>query len=217
MLADRSQGPEFMNHQHAIVDNESHLVTVQSLAERPVAASMVDQVPVLVSLPELATRANQRAQEKESLRLQSGRLRKLNWRRLSVGFTGKAAVVGIMLVLTLATYWGLTSPELRLVMPEANPEIIEARQDVPKPNTLHLTFQEELSMKPVIGEEARPDVDLSQVAEPEPTGLLGPHAPARLGQLIVQPIDPVLTARRKVSFQEEDGDDALQVLKPVPR
>ena len=148
-----------MNHQYATADNESHQVTVQSLTERPVAASMVDQVPVLVSLPELATRANQRAQEKESLRLQSGRLRKLNWRRLPVGFAGKAAVVGIMLALTLATYRGLTSPELRLVMPGANPEIIEARQDIPKPDTVHLTFQEELSMESVFMEETGADAD----------------------------------------------------------
>jgi len=206
-----------MNHQHATADNESHEVTVQSLAERPVAASMVDQVPVLFSLPELATRANQRAQEKQSLRLQSGRLRKLNWRRLPVGFTGKAAVAGIMLVLTLATYWGLTSPELRLVMPSANPEIIEARQDIPKPDTLHLTFQEELSMESVFMEETGADTDLSKVTASESTGLLGRHAPARMGQLIVQPVDPVLTARRKDLFQEEEGDDTQQVFKAVPR
>jgi hypothetical protein len=178
---------------------------------------MVDQVPVLVSLPELATQATQRAQEKESLRLQSGRLRKLNWRRLSVGFTGKVAVVGIMLVLTLATYWGLTSQELRLVMPGANPEIIEARQNVSKPDTLHLTFQEELSMESVFMEAARSGPDLLKVTELESTGLPGRHAPARVGQLIVQPVAPVLTARRKVLFQEEDGDDTQQALKSVPR
>ena len=206
-----------MNHQHASVDNESHLVTVQASAEPPVAASIVDEVPVLVSLPELATRASQRAQEKESLRLQSGRLRKVNWRRLSVGFTGKVAVVGIMLVLTLATYWGLTSPELRLVMPEANPETIEARQDVSKPDTLHLTFQEELSMESVFVEETPSDGDLLKVTESESTGLLGRQAPARMEQLIVQPVDPVLTARRKVLFQKEEGDDTQQVLEAVPR
>ena len=206
-----------MTHQHASVDKAAHLATVQSPGEASTATSMVDQVPVLVSLPQLATPASQRAQEKESLRLQAGRLRKMNWRRLSVGFTGNVTVVGILLVLTLATYRGLTSKDFRFFMSGDNPETIEARQDVSTPDTIRLTFQEELSMKPVLGEEARPDVDLSQVAEPEPTGLLGPHAPARLGQLIVQPIDPVLTARRKVSFQEEDGDDALQVLKPVPR
>ena len=206
-----------MSHQHASVDNESQLVTVQTPDEPSVAASMVDQVPVLVSLPELATRANQRAQEKESLRLQSGRLRKLNWRRLSVGFTGKMAVVGVMLVLTLATYWGLTSQELRLVMPGANPETIEARQDVSKPDTLHLTFQEELSMESVFMEEVRSEADLLKVTESESTGLLERHTPARVGQLIVQPVDPVLTARRKVLFQDEEGDDTQQVLKSVPR
>ena len=206
-----------MNHQHDSVNNGSHLATVHSPGESPVAASMVDQVPVLVSLPELATQANQRAQEKESLRVQSGRLRKLNWRRLSVGFTGKVTVVGIMLMLTFGTYWGLTNQKFRLITLGANPEIIEARQDVSTPDTLHLTFQEELSMESVFVEEIRSDADLPKVTESESTGLLGRHAPARVGQLIVQPVDPVLTARRKVSFQEEDGDDTQQVLKSVPR
>ena len=206
-----------MTHQHPAVDKGSHVATVRSPGEASAATSMVEQAPILVSLPELATRANQRAQEKESLRLQAGRLRKLNWRRLSAGFTGNVTVVGILLVLTLATYWGLTSEDFRFVKPGGSLETIEARQEMRTPDTLRLTFQEELSMESVLGEEARPDVDLSKVTEPEPTRLLGRHDPARVGQLIIQPVDPVLTARRKDLFEEEDGDAALQGLKPLPR
>jgi hypothetical protein len=206
-----------MTHHPPAVDNGSHVATVRSPGEASAATSMVDQVPVLVSLPELATPASQRALDKESLRLQVGRLRKLNWRRLSASFTGNVTVVGILLVLTLATYWGLTSKDFRFVKPGGSLETIEARQEMPTPDTLRLTFQEELSMEPVLGEESRPDVDLSKVTEPEPTRLLGRHDPARVGQLIIQPVDPVLTARRKDLFEEEDGDAALQVLKPVPR
>ncbi|MCP4814606.1 MAG: hypothetical protein GY888_19020, partial [Planctomycetaceae bacterium] len=58
---------------------------------------------------------------------------------------------------------------------------------------------------------------LLKVTESESTGLLERHAPARVGQLIVQPVAPVLTARRKVLFQDEEGDDTQQVLKSVPR
>jgi hypothetical protein len=58
---------------------------------------------------------------------------------------------------------------------------------------------------------------LLKVTESESTGLLGRQAPARMEQLIVQPVDPVLTARRKVLFQKEEGDDTQQVLEAVPR
>lgn len=187
--------------------HEEDLQCVEAISrlDRSTQTPEVSQVPVLVSLPELATVASQRATEKKSLRSQTRRLRAIRWRRISAG---NMLVVGILLMLTMTTYWGLSGGNASLSLPDAEQTTVQQegneQEDFLDPAAV--TFVQEFS-----GEEG------SEVAQPPAVPEVAIPARVIARQVIVQPIDPVLTARRQAKSLEKLTEEELRRSSPVPR
>ena len=187
--------------------HEEDLQCVEAISrlDRSTQTPEVSQVPVLVSLPELATVASQRATEKKSLRSQTRRLRAIRWRRISAG---NMLVVGILLMLTMTTYWGLSGGNASLSLPDAEQTTVQQegneQEDFLDPAAV--TFVQEFS-----GEEG------SEVAQPPAVPEVAIPARVIARQVIVQPIDPVLTARRQAKSLEKLTEEELRRSSPLPR
>ena len=156
--------------------------------QRSTEVQLVDQVPVLLTLPELATVASQRDREKKWLRGQTGRLRVFNWRRLSVGLGGNMVVGGFLLALTAATYWGLSGGSFESVVPGSRQATVQDdSDDKPRyPNPVQVTLWEEFPAEAGV-ESGQQSTEAS----------IGSNLPSSADVVIVQPLDPVLSARRK--------------------
>ena len=186
-------------------------VEEQVCQQPPGELRRVDQVPVLVSLPELATVAGQRKREQKSLRGQIGRLKMLNWRRLAAGLGSNLVVGGILFALTAATYWRLSDNRSRLFFSDVERTAVQDQRGKQRQNmkTTGLTFSDESTLESgngsgqqISGQPAeRGDLDSVDVV----------IAPRRLNQaqLIVQPVEPILSARRNKTSQPDRGRPKL--------
>jgi len=187
--------------------HEEDLQCVEAISrlDRSTQTPEVSQVPVLVSLPELATVASQRATEKKSLRSQTRRLRAISWRRNSAG---NMLVVGILLMLTMTTYWGLSGGNASLSLPDAEQTTVQQKgngqEDFVDPAAV--TFVQDFS-----GEEG------SEIAQPPVVPEVAIPARVIARQVIVQPLDPVLTARRQAKSLEKLTEEELRRSSPLPR
>ena len=193
-----------MTDHRAVHEEDLHCVETDSGSDRSTQRLEVGQIPILVSLPELATMASQRATEKKSLRSQTQRLRAVSWRRVSAG---NMLVVGILLMLTVTTYWGLSGANVSLSLPDAEQTTVQQAGDEEDDflDPAAVTFFPEFSSQ-----------EGSEVAQPPVvTGLAIPGR-AISGQVIVQPSAPVLTARRPTKSLEKLTEEELRRAQ-VPR
>ena len=111
-----------MTDHRTMHEEDLQYVEADSGSDRSTQILEIREIPVLVSLPELATMASQRATEKKSLRSQTRRLRAISWRRTSAG---NMLVVGILLMLTMTTYWGLSGGNASLSLPDAEQTTVQ--------------------------------------------------------------------------------------------
>ncbi len=186
-------------------EEDLQYVEADSGSDRSTQLLEVPEIPVLVSLPELATMASQRATEKKSLRSQTQRLREISWRRISAG---NMLVVGILLMLTMTTYWGLSGGNASLSLPDAEQTTVQqaGQEQADFLDPVVVTFSSEFSPQ-----------EGSEVAQPPVvTGLATPGR-AISGQVIVQPSAPVLTARRPTKSLEKLAEEELRRATQVPR
>ena len=195
-----------MTEQHAMHEGDLDCIAEKSGLDRSAQGSEVSQIPVLISLPELATIASQRATEKKSLRCQTKKLRPVSWRRVTAG---KMLVSSVLLMLTMATYWGLTAGNGSFSLPDAGHKTVQQigdqEQEILDPAEM-LVFPESSSQQ-----------ESELVAQPPV--LTGQVTPGRvvMEQVIVQPKVPVLTARRMLKPGEELRDRELRTTTRKPR
>jgi len=194
-----------MTEHHAVHEEDLDCGESGSRSDRSTQVREIGQIPILVSLPELATVASQRVTEKKSLRSQTKRLRAVSWRRVSAG---KMMVTGILLMLTVATYWGLSGGNGSLSLPDNEQKTVQQAggQEEYFLDPAAVTFSSEFSSRK----------GSVVVQSPVVTGLATPGQVVS-GQVIVQPIVPVLTARRPVKSLEKLSEEKLPSITPVPR
>lgn len=189
-------------------EHEEGLVCVESNSgsDRPTQGLEVGQIPILISLPELATIASQRATEKKSLRSQTERLRTVSWRRVSAG---KMLVTGFLVLLTVTTYWGLSGGSGSLSLPDIEQTTGQQAGDEEE----GFLDPAAVTLFPEFSSQEEGEVVAQQ---PVITGLV---IPGRIipGQVIVQPSVPVLTARRPTDAPEKLTGEELPRVTPVPR
>ncbi len=194
-----------MTDHRAVHEEDLHYMEADSGSDRSAQVLEVGQIPILVSLPELATIASQRATEKKSLRSQTQRLRAVSWRRVSAG---KMLVTGILLMLTVTTYWGLSGGNVSFSLPDTEQTTVQQAGDKEEDflDPAAVTFFPEFSSP-----------EESEVAQP--TVVPGLATPGRVisGQVIVQPSAPILTARRPAKLLEKLTEEELRRATPVPR
>ena len=194
-----------MTDHRAVHEADLHHMELDSDSDRSTQVLEVGQIPILVSLPELTTMASQRATEKKSLRSQTERLRAVSWRRVSAD---KMLVTGILLMLTVTTYWGLSGGNVSFSLPDVEQTTVQQAGD-----------KEEEFLDPAavsfFPEFSSPE-ESEIVQSPVVTGLA---TPGRVipGQVIVQPRTPVLTARRPSKSLEKLTQEELRRATPVPR
>ena len=194
-----------MTEHHAVDEQALDCVESDSRSDRSMPALEIGQIPILVSLPELATVASQRATEKKSLRSQTKQLRAVSWRRVSAG---KMMVTGILLMLTVTTYWGLSGGNESLSLPDTGQETVRQPEE-----------QEEVFLDPAavtFSSEFSSQEGGTVVQPPVVAGLATPGQVIS-GQVIVQPIGPVLTARRPTKSLKKLSEEQLPSITPVPR
>lgn len=194
-----------MTEHHAVDEKALDRVESDSRSDRSTQALEVGQIPILVSLPELATVASQRATEKKSLRSQTKRLRAVSWRRVSAG---KMMVTGILLILTVTTYWGLSGGNGSLSLPDIEQETVQQAGG-----------QEEVFLDPAAVTFSAEFSSQEGDAVVQPPAVTGLAAPGQVisGQVIVQPIAPVLTAGRPTKSLEKLSEEQFPSITPVPR
>lgn len=160
--------------------------------DRSMERCEVSQAPIMTSLPELGTIPSPRAVEKKLQRSQTGRLKAAGWRRLPIG---KMLVTSFLVVLTGATYWGLSGGNGSSILPGVQETTVHQLDDGEKEflDSLEMTSFPEFSMQDERAVMTRPPVIMEQVTPTRVT----------LGQVIVQPEPPVLTARRPAKSGEE--------------
>jgi hypothetical protein len=194
-----------MTDHRTMHEEDLQYVEADSGSDRSTQILEVREIPVLVSLPELATMASQRATEKKSLRSQTRRLRAISWRRTSAG---NMLVVGVLLMLTMTTYWGLSGGKASLSLPDAEQTTVQqaGNEQADSLDPAAVTFVQDFS-----GEEG------SEIAQPPAVPAVAIPARVIARQVIVQPLDPVLTARRQATSREKLTEEELRRSSPVPR
>ena len=117
-------------------------------------------------------------------------------------------VTGFLLMLTVATYWGLSGGDIPLSLPDADSRTVQQAggQEEEFLDPAAVTFSPEFSSQ-----------EGNEVTQPPViTGLATPGQVIP-GQVIVQPSVPILTARRPSNPLEKLTEEELPRVTPVPR
>lgn len=181
-----------MTKYHARDEADLGCIEGNSAFDRSTEGFEVSQVPKLISLAESATIASQRATQKKALPSQAKRPRAVSWRRLLIG---KMLVISFLVVLTGVTYWGLSGGNGSFALPSVQQTTVHQIGDGEKDvlDSVEMTSFPDFPTEEERAVMARPPVITDKAIPSRVT----------LGQVIVQPELPVLTARRLVKPGEE--------------
>jgi len=167
----------------------------RSVLERSAEGCEVSQA----SLPELTKLARQRSAEARPRRSGAAWFRTVCWRRIPIS---EMLVTSFLLALTAATYWALSGGNSLFSLPGDQQTMVP---QVERQEREFLALEELTSFPDFAAQEARE-------AMPLVPGMTSQATSNRitLGQVIVQPELPALTARRPVKSGKELSDGELR-------